>query len=51
MPNATVKDNLRNVRAMKKNCKESEVIRFVEEVQVAVSKSLSVDIIKKGLFN
>jgi hypothetical protein len=50
MPNAQIKRYLQTVRPMKKNPNEEEMIRFIGEVETAVSKGLTKDVIQEGFF-
>jgi hypothetical protein len=48
MPNASVKKQIQNIKPIKKHCGEEEIIRFLGEVEKAVSKGLSKDVIDHG---
>jgi hypothetical protein len=51
MPNSQVKNNIQKITPIKKHCSEDKLIKFVEEVEVAVSKALTKDVIMEGSKN
>jgi hypothetical protein len=48
MPNASVKKYIQTIKPIKKHCCEDEIIRFLIEVERAVSKGLTKDVIEHG---
>jgi hypothetical protein len=50
MPNAAIKRLIQTIRPMKKNCSEKEIIKFVRQIEGAVSVALKKDVIEEGLF-
>jgi hypothetical protein len=48
LPNAVIKENLQKIKPMKKHCGEEKIIKFVTEVEKAVSKSLTKSVIMEG---
>jgi hypothetical protein len=51
MPNAAIKKNLQLVKPIKKGANEKQIIEFVNDIEVVISKSLTKDIIAAGFLN